>query len=454
MSSPNYTLLTYNSVDFYLFGFDVDFGASPSPGPAHDLRQFWEMLHAPGPSVDSKNKPDVKRLQSVLTYDAHYDEKDKPGHAAAEVTMHEGAALKFALEDGNFPSPPAAEPKTDATVPAPPPGDPQSTGAGVKWFVKGGALRFRISTDFAISSASVTASTQNTKDGIQLPENPPIDTKIYSRPMRVSDPITSELHITVTSESTNEVIGGWRKPTLDIKAVPVATFGKYSIDTDPSHSNADSLLQHTDATVPLAMGLILSAPPPHLAESFIPVFKASDADKLGVRDFRFVIPVEDIGHDPNTFSDQEKKDAHEGLDWFLPRFEGPLVDGTKASNVVMAPVQDKFIPAETSAEVLAQSAQKRWDDMGATWEMYAQKNDVLVNGDAKGEVGILALYATMLGWDVQVPAKKPATTANVKEPWKLIGKFPSKTVREQSKGAGDIKHLEETYLWLPQIAVT
>jgi hypothetical protein len=501
------------------------------------------MLHSPGPAVQSQNKVDPNRMQSFVLYDEHTDLKDKPGHQPIQELPVEGAALKFVLEDGNFPSPPKSgsdaskSPSggaggaggasggaggTGTGTDTSPSTDPTRTGQGAKWFVKGGSFKFRISTDFALSHALVAAGSNQDGAGVEVPnlqkKPQPADTGIYSRPMRVSQGIASELSVTIKLKSSGHVVGGWTKAAFDIKAVPTATFGKYDHFTDPSNRNGDasSLFSAKNSTMPLAMGLMLTAPLPHLAESFIPVFKASDAAMLGVKDFRFV-----------------SKGSKTGTHWFVPRFVPAVPDlSGNAKNVILAPQQAIYIPAELTAAEQKATNQQRWDDVGQKWTDLAESKKALVSHQVDG---LLARCAKIFAWDQNVPqspatsttggavaggtvaggtvaggtvaggtvaggtvaggtvaggtvaggsapaaggaSQKPVTTAasgettipdagtaattttitvtpaTTKQPWQLVGAFPAKLVRSHKKNGTVVKNLEATYLALPRLAV-
>ncbi|KAF1834718.1 hypothetical protein BDW02DRAFT_597979 [Decorospora gaudefroyi] len=490
-------------VDFYLFGFKVDFGASQQENEALNLLGFWEMLHAPGPDVSSPNPPDPKRLTSSVVFEATAKALGKSSEPEPGTYSYENAALKFTLEDGRFPNPPRS-PSTEAAAD----GNPPSTGNGVKWFVKSGSLKFRIATDFALSHARVTA-TKGHDDGTEIGTHEQEKTGIYSRPMRVSKGITSELTITVKKKvqkpGTDEETGGWTEVTFDTKAVPIATFGKYDKSEDPSKTAATDLLSSEGATVMLPMGLIISAPLPFLAVSKIPVFRASDAAKMAIKDFRPKLKDEDASGDETgnaeahfqtdepseNDANESAKEVIEGDDWYLPRYDSRIKE-------VMAPLQDVYIPAELSEEEMNASPQERWDKTGTIWKEFAEINGGLLNGEKgdgekddgekddgekddgekddgekddgekddgeKDDEGLLGLCAKLLAWD-QPPTLSVETTPNVttagvaeeatprREWWQLTGKFPSKLVRGLKKDGTVVKNLEATYLALPRLAV-
>ncbi|KAJ9494739.1 hypothetical protein H2202_009815 [Exophiala xenobiotica] len=495
-------------VDFYLFGFDVDFGSSPEAKPALFLIEFWSMLHQPGPVVDSQNAVASDRLRPRLMLDPNVNPDPTMGPQYQVYTPPsgvpiEGAAFKYVLEDGNYTQaqrPPSGSTSTAAGAGtgnnAPAASAPTNTGAGAKWFVKGGSFKFRIATDFALSHALVQAGDDGDGDAVEV-KNPnekspaPVqkpgqkpDTGIYSRPMHVDQGITSELTVKIykkaeelvetgTGKPTiiHHVVGGWTEGAFDIKAVPQATWGKYSIDTDPMASAATSLLSHDDATTPLGMALKLTAPLPYLAKSFIPVFKAADAAVMGVEDFRY---------------------NADGDHWYLPVYE-PLVK----PNLVkppprpplpeMVPSQSLYIPSElTDVEQKEQkeTPQQRWDDVGSKWTSLAADKKSVVGDPTDGLIArVCDIFQWEKGWQVKqsllsgsgkassatevVPAtttkiatspvalgKQTSITATTAPPaWQLTGNFPAKLVRDVNQKGTMVKNLESTYLALPRLAV-
>jgi hypothetical protein len=105
--------------------------------------------------------------------------------------------------------------------------NPTSTGAGSKWFVRGGTFKFRVSTDFAISQASVVGidSSPDVKDHT-IVISAPDAAKIYSRPMHVSTPITSVVSIKISKVTNAETVTSrWRNVAPDMKLMQLAAFG-------------------------------------------------------------------------------------------------------------------------------------------------------------------------------------------------------------------------------------
>jgi hypothetical protein len=313
---------------------------------------------------------------------------------ASIPTTENGAALKFILENGNFPQPK----KADTTSTAP----PASTGAGAKWFVKGGSFQFRIATDFALSHANVVAPSGSDFPPVTLDTATP---QICSRPMHVSSAITSTMTITIREKSSGTIVTGWQKVTFTPKSVPAAIWAAYDINLDPISTRDPGALLTGDsgARVDLAMGVALTAPPPILAVSFIPVFNATTAAKFGILDFRI--------------------DKVNGTDWILKPVEA---------------TQTEYLPAPLSEAQRKETSKERWSEVQNAW-------DALRADTTKGNLvmdekdGVLAQLAVGLGWDQNRPQDEDAA----EKKWQLKGALPSKLIAD----------IESAYLALPRIAV-
>lgn len=400
-----------------MFAFDIDFGAKPRVPPPMTLLEFWRMLHNPGPNVESRNTNDHDPPQSLLIYDSNTSDTQGPVQS-----RDEGAAIKFVLEDGNFPMPSIKDTGSN------PRGGPTSTGAGSKWFVKGGSFRFRVNSDFAISKAEVTGTKV-------VPA--PAEAKIYSRPMHVDSSITSDLVVTVKrkigSKTDPKIQAGWKSVVEDMKPMPQAAFGKYDERLDPSKNrDPTDLLSSDPGTVNLMMGIVISAPLPELAESKIGLIKnATNIMLAGIKDFRKV------------------ETGKPGEDWLLPPFE---------------PAQSKYLPAPLADAEKTATNQEWWDGMRTTWSALVSK-DSIVNDEKDG---LLAQCNEIFAWQKNQPQTalplqtqrggmptpgpdSPTTGTSTPapgetdsyRPWRLIGKLPTKLINS----------LEVRYLDLPRIAM-
>jgi hypothetical protein len=223
--------------------------------------------------------------------------------------------------------------------------------------------------------------------------------------MHVSSTITSTLSVAVKEKATGTVIAGWQNESFAMKKVLTAVWGQYDPSLDPIHtSNPKKLLNGDNPNVPLAMGIILSVPPPILAPSFIPAFNATAAAKFAVLDERGVKPGE-TGHN-----------------WILAPTE---------------PRQSEFLPANLSDAQAQETSEQRWEETQNAWSTLKSKEPLLMDPSTE----VLALAASSFGWDKNRPQTEVVIAGSA--PWKLSGKLPSKL----------IGNLESMYLALPRMAV-
>lgn len=185
-----------------------------------------------------------------------------------------------------------------------PPEDGQpikDSGAGTKWYVKGGSFRFRISAVFALTSAFIETekSADRTPEGntkllgeqkrsdmcpVVKPSAAPA--KLHSMPMDVhavtedltsdqppvKDGITSSLCIAIHDEDVKGRTMEGFKASFVFKAMPLTLWA------DPQHP--PNRLSNEKGTVDLPMAVVLEAPDPVLAISKVPQFNATDTAKL------------------------------------------------------------------------------------------------------------------------------------------------------------------------------
>jgi hypothetical protein len=356
-------------------------------------------LHKPGPNSTSLGSSDPNPVQSFLSFDNH---DGKP----VQKTTEPDAAHKFVLVAGNFPMPQTPSGSSGTSI--------ASTGAGAQWYVKGGTFQFQVNTDFALSDASVTPAPNSIYNPVILSVDS--DQAVYSKPMRMTVPLKSALTVTVRKKSDNTIVDGWQSVAFVITAAPSAVWSIYSQLNDPIfNSNPQALLSPDQPTVALAMGIILSAPPPILALSLIPVFNATDAAKEAILDFRT---------DPN------------GTPWLLEKPEN---------------TQTEYLAADVGSQ--PGTLEQQWATMMNTWNGLASKSDI-VNDPTQG---VIAICTSLCNWSKRPQAETTSTPTTAtgggsasttatppatKQPWELGGNFPANLVND----------LNDTYLDLPRMA--
>ncbi|KAM7207809.1 hypothetical protein V8F20_001851 [Naviculisporaceae sp. PSN 640] len=384
-------------VDFWFFGFDIEFGARQVGPPPLNLFEFWESTHQPGPKAEDRADVDPNPVTAKILYDDNWKPEppppkplpppapglpappvpppQKPKEPVLKTPEKAAAAFKFVLEDGNFPMPASSNtsptPQDANRVP--------STGAGAKWFVKGGSFRLGITTSFALSHITIVGTTDvsknfNTKDTGTIVPNPwgdfpdggkmPTGTIVYSSPMHVTSPISSILTITVRRRKNDvllpDPINLWRDIVPTKKEAPVAMWGKYDRSLDitalgPRGRAPTTLLDGTSkGTVSQTLGVSFSAPWPKISLSKIPKFQASAMARLGVKNN---IPRGKMITVVNPITEKEEQVPQTiGVDWFIPEIED---------------VQVRFLGRVLTTEEKKLEGQKRWDKFAGDWKGFA-----------------------------------------------------------------------------------
>ncbi|KAH6981578.1 hypothetical protein BKA56DRAFT_615696 [Ilyonectria sp. MPI-CAGE-AT-0026] len=220
----------------------VYFGASPAAKLPLTLLQFWEMLHQPDPNVSLKNAVGQERVQAVVTYDPRADFKGTmvPAPKGTGTIPYqtptpqivETAALKYVLKawDGAYRSAATASSSTEGTASrSGTASDSSNTGQDMEWFVEGSTFKFHIETEFALSYTSVASAVLPVEDsaGAEVPVlngGPhPIKTNTFSRPVQITEDITSESYVTIVETASKKIIGGWTDAAFNVKSVPTGT---------------------------------------------------------------------------------------------------------------------------------------------------------------------------------------------------------------------------------------
>jgi hypothetical protein len=162
-------------VDFWVFGFDVKFGAPPPPLPEVKLDRFWKVVLKSSGSSPSMltTAPDEKSSK-------YTDQENQEDTAAIFLTCESG------LEPQQDP---AAKDKKNA-----------------KWYVKGATFAFLATFQFAITKGSLKEHRIVVKDKKEdtewRPADAPIEpkyTEVFAKPIQLVDPLTSEVEIDITA---------------------------------------------------------------------------------------------------------------------------------------------------------------------------------------------------------------------------------------------------------------
>ncbi|KAI1817183.1 hypothetical protein GGS20DRAFT_592644 [Poronia punctata] len=243
-------------VDFWIFGFNIDFGPGNTSPPDVSLGDFYSLaLQLKG--SEAANAP-----------------QDNQGHL---FTCQRGLVPKD--EDGDNAAP---------------------------WRVRSGRFCFSIQCRFPADSIAF----EGHDDPLKYTKN-----KIYAKPMRLTDgnPLTSTVDVTITPVDAEEES---KPPEWNIKSqtsnLPKALWGPYSPSTDPSlNPKVPALLDPQGSPcIQLQTGAMLASPDPILSDDIIAPFDvlASGAQEIkdDVKPFPDILVLQDSSWSPVEARDEEE----------------------------------------------------------------------------------------------------------------------------------------------------
>ncbi|KAJ9633787.1 hypothetical protein H2199_009234 [Coniosporium tulheliwenetii] len=202
-------------VDFYVFGFDIHFGPDSDEPKGLSLDDFCDLLMRQSAPVPAAKPPDPNVFH-VLT-----------------------------AESGLIPSQ----------------SDKMHTEENKPWNVRAGTFSFRVQSHHAVKTSVVNAGEKATHPDI------------YSKPMKLTDPIASDLQITIErTDDDKDDIGTFRQAPLKQPA-PAAIWGQYP---DLRGKQVGTLLSPA-ANIDVVMGVIVQVPKPQISTDTLQAFNAAEA---------------------------------------------------------------------------------------------------------------------------------------------------------------------------------
>ncbi|SPJ78223.1 uncharacterized protein FTOL_06612 [Fusarium torulosum] len=251
-------------VDFWVFGFDIKFGASPKPPPAIGLDRFFQVATKSGSSSASSSQGLLGGSNGVRS-----EAKPQPDTAAILLTCETG--LLPPIQDMKAKS-------VTSTMGDNPEDD--------KWYVKGGNFTLNASFQIPVTAARLTETRmQAVGDGRKEPETRYAECniednykKVYAKPMQLHQPLTSTVAISVKAPEPRKkktqdvhVLESWSdqkwKLAAQVKPVQSSIWGQYDRNQDPSQVKGpiEGLLNGKDATMQLVTGIGIVPPNPAVA---------------------------------------------------------------------------------------------------------------------------------------------------------------------------------------------
>ncbi|KAF8441170.1 hypothetical protein BGX38DRAFT_1204712 [Terfezia claveryi] len=238
-------------VDFYVFGFDVEFGHRDAGNVAKlDLDTFYKQVL----QTDSK-APATNTMHGELD--------------GGDCGTQEPAPYVFSCTSGLL---------SDATQ------NPHSSPNSDPWTVRGAIFAFMVTCKFAVKKATVLTGSPDSNAAV--PEDKvvnPAKAEVHARPMGLVDPMNqSTLEIKITPvlpksmvwEDTVPLNPRWNKNEAVMTSVPCALWGKYDESLDPTRTgNTSELLDGSSGnTVDLMTGVKLYSPEPRRSPDIIAEF--------------------------------------------------------------------------------------------------------------------------------------------------------------------------------------
>ncbi|KAF7192539.1 hypothetical protein HII31_06130 [Pseudocercospora fuligena] len=231
-------------VDFWVFGFDIPFGARPK-------------------------RPDALTLDAFSEFLLQVPDGDAVTASAIEGSPSKGGKIDklhvLSVEDGRFPNKAGAK---DSEV-----------NPGEIWEVKRAGFVFRIQSRVPLQSLT------EVKDADSVTLATP--TAFYSTPMQLKQQLVSAMTVKIGKVEKNGQFE-WEKfmPTAITKSVPKALWDIYDENTDPTTGNTDTskLVSNTpgDGTMDLMMGATFSAPLPFRSQDKVVKFNVLLSSSLDV----------------------------------------------------------------------------------------------------------------------------------------------------------------------------
>ncbi|KAK6338299.1 hypothetical protein TWF730_002363 [Orbilia blumenaviensis] len=259
-------------VNFWVFGFSVNFGDQNPPDLDMSLQDFYYLvLQNPKPSSSNT-------LTQLLLTSTTNPPADLPHLLTCQKGMMPPAATPQSspsTSGGNADTTLATTPSSAYTNPD-------------TWQVRPGTFVFQVACRFALNSATVNGTSVSTVQ----PGGITVDT-LYSTPMGLWTALTSSVEVTIgpntssSSSSFAEVQGindeadaeaSWQTAMVATPQ-PVALWGKYDPASDPTKvgNNVSTLLNGKENTANLLSSIVITAPPPMISQDTIPKFDALKA---------------------------------------------------------------------------------------------------------------------------------------------------------------------------------
>ncbi|PNY27034.1 Uncharacterized protein TCAP_03022 [Tolypocladium capitatum] len=234
-------------VDFWIVGFDINFGNDASRYEGVSLQDFYLLVLQTG-----SNPSLAAARMGRLTVGGQDDGAAEEGQRLSDAVRPKNEGHNFLARSGllNLQD----KPERDQNEP---------------WVVRAGSFSFVVDCKIPINAVK--------KD----PNKDPIITysDVYGKPMKLTSPIKSTVTVVVQQDGVSKPTEGWQYDKY-LKSMPRALWARYDSSTDPrtSGNNIGDLLNTDNGAITLMTGVQITAPKPTMAPDPFPPYKVADAD--------------------------------------------------------------------------------------------------------------------------------------------------------------------------------
>ncbi|KAL8826101.1 MAG: hypothetical protein Q9191_004007 [Dirinaria sp. TL-2023a] len=206
-------------VNFYVFGFDVNFGdQSPILPKAIGLDEFYQLV------LQTDSKQGAANAHAIWSSEEKSD--DTESISAVETQPHVITCISGLV---------------------PPDEKKQNNEKDAKWIVRGPVFAFQVMCKFAVADAKVVTETGGSNEKFEHRIDHDATKAIFSKPMQIQQELAqSSLVITIAPKSTPGMLEldpktnpTWDKATAGYSNLPNGLWSRYNASLDPSDSRND-----------------------------------------------------------------------------------------------------------------------------------------------------------------------------------------------------------------------
>ncbi|KAI0118156.1 hypothetical protein GGR51DRAFT_498314 [Nemania sp. FL0031] len=234
-------------VDFWIVGFDINFGSDVSRNEAVSLLEFYQLVlqSQVGTSLSAFAKGNLPMATQT-------DDESIAVQEPVDVRIAKNEGHNFLAQSGLLN--PQDQPEREQNE---------------HWTVRAGSFSFVVECKMAINAVK-----NDPAGGTILTHD-----DVYSTPMKLTSPLNSTVTVVIQQDGVSTPDDGWQYDKY-LSGLPRALWSKYDPKTDPrtSGNNISDLLNNDKGVSTLMGGVLITAPKPTMAPDPFPPYVVADAD--------------------------------------------------------------------------------------------------------------------------------------------------------------------------------